>query len=148
MIGVHQNNWQIFNQMWVVFVAQWKSWNKTVGQLLVGQEIVEHVYFECPTIIRFAKEYFEEYFLLGTNIIFDHSWLFIGAPTYLSENLIYVINIEICFLNYFVYKSRFKKRRPIVRDLKQFLFWNRKIALKNKKYKLSFQKLQIPFDNG
>ena len=112
------------------------------------KEVVEHVYFECPTIILFAQQYFENYFLQGTNVKFEHSWLFIGAPTYLSESFIYVINIEICFFNFFVYRSRLKKRRPLVKDLQQFMTWNRKIALKNKKYKSSFKRLNIPFDNG
>ena len=112
------------------------------------KEVIEHVYYECPTIILFAQQYFKDYFLQNCNINFEHQWLFIGAPTYLSENFINVINIEIAFFNFFVYKSRFKKRRPIVRDLKQFMFWNRKIAMKNKRYQLNFKKLNVPFDNG
>ena len=112
------------------------------------KEVVEHVYFHCPTIIDFAKKYFQEFFLLNTNINFEHSWLLIGAPTFLSEDQIFIINIEICFLNYFVYRARFKKRRPLIKDFKQFMFWNRNIAMRNKKYKKSFKKLNVPFDNG
>ena len=110
--------------------------------------IVEHVYFECPTIRNFASLYFKDFFLSNSNIDFDHSWLFIGAPTYLSENHIYCINIEICCVNYFIYRSRFKKKRPLVKDFKQFMKWNRNIALRNKKYKRSLKSLNIPFDNG
>ena len=34
------------------------------------KEVIEHVYFECPTIIDFAKLYFTDYFFQRTNIVF------------------------------------------------------------------------------
>ena len=52
------------------------------------------------------------------------------------------------FFNFFVYKTRYKKKRLILKDFKQFMNWNRCIARRNKNYNRMFLKLEIQIDPG
>ena len=98
-------------------------------------------------IRNFANEYFND-FLQNTHVNFSIDWLLVGAPTTIAADLITIINIEIMFLNFFMYNCRFKKTKPRIIDFLHFMSWNRKVLLRNASYKKKFLRLQIPFDNG
>ena len=59
-----------------------------------------------------------------------------------------IINIEIMFLNFFLYNCRFKKKKPNIIDFSNYMRWNRVILFKNLSYSRKFAKLCFPFDNG
>ena len=71
-------------------------------------------------------------------------WLLIGAPSYINLKILNVINIELMFVNYFLYRSRLSKKLPTIRDFKFFMNWNRALMLKNKYYAQGFSKLRLP----
>ena len=111
------------------------------------REKIDHFFGKCNVTKRFATEYFNQ-FLENVNFNFSIDWLLLGAPSTLALDLIFIINIEIMFLNYFMYNCRFKKSKPRIIDFLNFMSWNRKVIRKNHSYNVKFAKLKFPFDRG
>ena len=109
-------------------------------------ERLRHFFYYCPISTDFAENYFTS-FLEHINLIeFNMQWLLIGAPSYINFKLLNVINIELFFVNYFLYKSRLSKKLPTIRNFQFFMNWNRKLLLKNKYYAQGFSKLRRPLE--
>ena len=111
------------------------------------REKIDHFFGKCHISQNFAKTYFSS-FLQNTHATFSIDWLLVGAPTNLAADLIFLINIEIMFLNFFMYNCRFKRKKPLINDFLQYMSWNRKVLMRNNIYHKKFLRLQIPFDNG
>ena len=80
---------------------------------------------------------------------FDSSWLLVGVPKTLTKNIINVVNIEITLVLFFIFQSRLKKKLPLNSNLLEFMSFQRKFLLKNKNYKLGYEKLTTyQFDPG
>ena len=121
----------------------------TTNYIALGaeREKIDHFYGKCNISRKFATDYFNE-FLQFVNVDFSPDWLLIGAPSTIAFDLIFVINIEIIFLNYFMYNCRFKKTKPKINDFLNYMSWNRKVIRKNQGYNIKFAKLKFPFDRG
>ena len=109
-------------------------------------ERLRHFFYYCPISTEFAENHFQS-FLENINLIdFNMQWLMIGAPSYINFKLLNVINIELMFINYFLYRSRLSKKLPTIRDFKFFMSWNRALLLKNTYYSQGYAKLRRPPD--
>ena len=109
-------------------------------------ERIRHFFYYCPISTDFAERYFGE-FLTNINLIeFNMQWLLIGAPSYITFKVLNVINIELIFVNYFLYRSRLSKKLPTIRDFKFYMSWNRALLLKNSYYAQGYAKLRRPIE--
>ena len=111
------------------------------------REKIDHFFGKCNVTQNFATNYFNE-FLQHVNFNFSIDWLLLGAPSTIAFDLLFIINIEIMFLNYFMYNCRFKKTKPKINDFINFMSWNRNVIRKNHGYNVKFAKLKFPFDRG
>ena len=109
-------------------------------------ERLRHFFYYCPISSEFAEEYFNNFLENLPIITFNMQWLLIGAPSYINFKLLNAINIELMFVNYFLYRSRLAKKLPTIRDFKFFMGWNRSILLKNKHYAQGYSKLRRPIE--
>ena len=112
-----------------------------------AKEKYPHFFGICNITKPFATSYFNG-FLEKIHFDFSIEWLLLGAPSVLNKNLAEIIIIEIMFLNFFLYRCRNKKKKPLLNDFHNFMSWNRKILLKNNAYKRNFKRLNFVFDNG
>ena len=110
-----------------------------------NRETIEHFYNKCDTVREFSKSIFENYF---PDVNFDISWLLIGAPSNLSSSLIFIINIEIFFINFFLYNFQNSRCLPTLEHYNRFMSWYRIFMLKNERYKTAYYDHNFPFDNG
>ena len=75
-------------------------------------------------------------------------WLLIGGPTFLNFKILNVVNIELMYVNFFLYRSRLSKKLPTIRDFKFYMSWNRALLLRNSYYAQGFAKFNLTIDNG
>ena len=121
----------------------------TTNHVVLGaaKEKYPHFFGTCNITQNFATSYFNE-FLEKIHFNFSIEWLLLGAPSVLNKDLISIINIELMFMNYFLYNCRNKKKRPLLNDFHNYMTWNRKILFKNPSYKKNLKKLNFVFDTG
>ena len=112
----------------------------TTNYVVLGaeREKIDHFFGKCNVSKKFASDYFSE-FLQNIDVNFSIDWLLLGAPSTLAMDLIFIINIEIMFLTYFMHNCRFKKTKPKINDFLNFMSWNRKVMLKNNSYNVKLQ---------
>ena len=109
------------------------------------RETIKHFFIECPTTFSFANNYFNNN-LRVLNFIFSQENLLIGAPSYLPDFVIFILNIEILMLNFFLYNCAKKKKTPLMCNFICFIANYRKLFLQNGTYSKKFSK--IIFDPG
>ena len=112
-----------------------------------AKEKYPHFFGVCSITQPFAKRYFNE-FLEKIHFDFSIEWLLLGAPSVINKKLTDIINIEIMFMNFFLYTCRNKQKKPLLNDFHNYMSWNRKILMKNPAYKRNFKRLNFVFDNG
>ena len=109
------------------------------------RETIKHFFIECPNTISLKNNYFNNN-LKVTNFNFSMENLLIGAPSYLPDFVIFILNIEILMFNYFLYSCARKGKTPLMVNLICFISNYRKLYLKNGSYSKKFSK--IIFDPG
>ena len=109
------------------------------------RENTEHFFYQCKHTTSFAKKYFDKFF---PTVGFSKDWLLLGAPSTFSLSLMSILNIELMFLNLFLFRFRLTHNNPTIDDYNKFISLTRKIVLRNNNYKKSFDKIYKPFDNG
>ena len=74
--------------------------------------------------------------------------MLLGAPRTLTKNYAKVLNIEIILVAFFLFQSRLKKKLPLTSNLYDFISFQRKFLIKNKQYKVGYEKSILQFDPG
>ena len=109
------------------------------------RETIKHFFIDCPTSISLANFHFNDNFKV-LNFNFSMENLLIGAPSHLPDFVIFILNIEILMINFFLYNCARKKKIPLMMNLTCFITNYRKLFLKNGCYSRKFSK--IIFDPG
>jgi hypothetical protein len=103
------------------------------------KENYAHFFIHCPTNQRICNTYFRS-FLNNTNIIWESSFLTLGAPSDLVSWCSMIINIEILLVNFFIYESRVDKKIPLIVNLNYHTSRYRNILLLSPKYRKAWLK--------
>ncbi|MCP4054422.1 MAG: hypothetical protein GY739_15455, partial [Mesoflavibacter sp.] len=111
------------------------------------RETAKHFYIDCPVTTNITTNYFTS-FLQHTEQNFDKSWLLLGVPKTLNKKFTLILNIEIILVTFFLFQSRLKKKIPLISNLYDFINFQRKFLIKNKNYKIGYEKSILQFDPG
>ena len=102
------------------------------------KETLEHFFQGCPTNLDFFTTYFTV-FLHRCQLLFDKNMIFRGAPEYLSESQIFIINIELLLVCFFLYKQRVKNKLPIEVNFRDFMSVTRETLKGNSSYRRAWE---------
>ncbi|MCP4054617.1 MAG: reverse transcriptase family protein, partial [Mesoflavibacter sp.] len=111
------------------------------------RETAKHFYIDCPVTTNITTNYFTN-FLQHTEQNFDKSWMLLGVPKTLNKKFTLILNIEIILVTFFLFQSRLKKKIPLISNLYDFINFQRKFLIKNKNYKIGYEKSILQFDPG
>jgi len=98
-----------------------------------------HFFGHCPSNTNILLQYFNMFFA-NTNIIWESSFIFVGAPTFLNHSSSVVINVEIILVAYFLFQCRLKKKLPLLNNLNNDMKSHRDILSLSSKYNKYFLK--------
>ena len=98
-----------------------------------------HLFRDCPKIQNVKNTYLTNFFN-RKNLIWENNFSILGAPETYSDVYLFIINIEIHLVNFFLFNCRGLKKLPTREDLEYHLKYYRDIMCFSKRYKREWVK--------